>query len=190
MTIRLTGLAARELPHAHIVLGGPQASVVDVATLEAFHHIDAVVRGEAEETFPALLQAFCEEQLPAAVPGVTFRQGGSIQRNPNASVILDLDALPLPAFDLHACVDALKTFPLEIGRGCPFACHFCSTNDFFRRRFRLKSAKRTLEQMRTLHERYGITKFDLIHDMFTVDRTKVVEFCELLISNGSPFEWG
>src|SRR5262249_907795 len=35
-----------------------------------------------------------------------------------------------------------------------------------------------------------ITKFDLIHDMFTVDRTKVVEFCELLISNGSPFEWG
>jgi radical SAM superfamily enzyme YgiQ (UPF0313 family) len=188
-TIRLAGLVARELPESYIVFGGPQASVVDVSTLEAFDYIDAVVRGEAEESLPALVQGFAEGQPPLSVAGVSFRHGGSIQRNPSASAITDLDALPMPAFDLHPFVSSLEAIPLEIGRGCPFSCRFCSTNDFFRRRFRLKSPERTLGQMRELHDRYGIRKFDLIHDMFTVDRQKVVAFCELLISNGSPFEW-
>jgi len=79
---------------------------------------------------------------------------------------------------------------LELGRGCPFACTFCSTNDFFRRRFRLKSPARVLEQMRRVKASYGIDTFELVHDMFTVDRKRVVAFCEALLASREKFYWG
>src|SRR5262249_32027050 len=60
---------------------------------------------------------------------------------------------------------------------------------FFRRKFRLKSPAQMLEHMRAIASRYGIRNFKLVHDMFTVDRKRVVEFCEALIASGEQFGW-
>src|SRR5204862_3762764 len=109
------------------------------------------------------------------IPGVTFRSGGPVVRNPNPEAIADLDRIPMPAFHLYPELDPTAYVPLELGRGCPFACTFCSTNDFFRRRFRLQSPAAVIEQMRALRRRYDCRSFDLVHDMFTVDRKRVVE---------------
>jgi radical SAM superfamily enzyme YgiQ (UPF0313 family) len=189
LTLRL----ARELraanPRAAFVLGGPQASVVDVQTLEAYPFVDAVVRGEAEETLPALLENFSDPDSWDTIPGLTFRRGEQVVRTPNAPVIKDLDALPSPAFHLYPHLKDCRYVPLELGRGCPFACEFCSTNDFFRRRFRLKSPERVLADMRAIRDEYGIRTFDLVHDMFTVNRKKVVAFCETLLESGEEFYW-
>ena len=95
----------------------------------------------------------------------------------------------MPAYDLYPHIKDCIYAPLEAGRGCPFACSFCSTNDFFRRRFRLKSPEVLVGQMRRMKERYGIQTFDLVHDMFTVDRKKVVAFCEVVESSGHKFHW-
>ena len=46
LTLRLAQKIRRTNPQAKIILGGPQASVVDVATLNAFPCVDIVVRGE------------------------------------------------------------------------------------------------------------------------------------------------
>src|SRR5262249_59730011 len=100
----------------------------------------------------------------------TFRRGCEVVRNPNAPVIEDLDQVPLPAFDLDAKLKDRDGIHLEIGRGCPFACTFCSTNDFFRRNFRLKSAAQTIAEMQSIRQQYGITYFSMIHDMYTVNR--------------------
>jgi radical SAM superfamily enzyme YgiQ (UPF0313 family) len=189
-TLRLAGLVARELPTAYLVLGGPQASVVDVPTLKAFPYVDAVVRGEADHTFPALLKALPDNEQVGAVGGITFRKGDEVRRNPNAPVVLEMDAVPLPSFDLYKGIENLRSLPLEVGRGCPFTCKFCSTNDFFRRRFRLKTTECIIRQMQELSARYGkVLAFDFVHDMFTVDRTKVVELCRSLIDAGAPFRW-
>src|SRR5437660_4516521 len=81
------------------------------------------------------------------------------------------------------------TAALELGRGCPFACTFCSTNDFFRRNFRLHSPERMLRDMRAIATQYGIRSFVLVHDMFTVDRRKVAAFCDAMIASGEGFTW-
>ena len=189
LSLRIARELKRTRPSVTIVLGGPQASVVDISTLEAFPFVDFVVRGEAEETFPRLLDAVEGKDRLKNVRGITFRDRRRVIRNPNAPVIADLDSLPLPAFHLYPGMEKGHYIPLEVGRGCPFACTFCSTNDFFRRRFRLKSPARLLEQMTVLAQSYGVTRFDLIHDMFTVNRQKVVDFCEALLGSGKDFTW-
>jgi radical SAM superfamily enzyme YgiQ (UPF0313 family) len=190
VTLRIACEVKRLQPASVVAFGGPQASAVDVATLEVYAPIDLVVRGEAEQTLPQLLEALAQGRLPDNVPGITFRRDGKIVHNPDAAGIADLDALPFPAFHLLPDIQSCRFMPLELGRGCPFACTFCSTNDFFRRRFRLKSPARMLGEMRRMKATYGIDTFDLVHDMFTVDRKRVVAFCEALLGSSDKFYWG
>jgi radical SAM superfamily enzyme YgiQ (UPF0313 family) len=190
LTLRIATEVKRRHPTSTIVLGGPQASVVDVPTMKSFPCVDLIVRGEAEDTLVAVLEALDGGSRFDPVPGITFRSGSEILRNPNASPIADLDSLPFPAFDLYPYMHASRNVPLELGRGCPFACTFCSTNDFFRRRFRLKTPNRMIADMKRVKETYGISSFDLVHDMFTVDRKRVVAFCQALLESGESFHWG
>jgi radical SAM superfamily enzyme YgiQ (UPF0313 family) len=190
LTIRIAREVKKSRPDCTILLGGPQASVVDTQTLTAFSFVDFILRGEADCTLPMFLEELEGKRCFAKVPGLTYRSPFGPARNENAPVIQDLDLLPLPAFDLtRELVDATGA-PLELGRGCPFACTFCSTNDYFRRKFRLRSPQRVLADMRAIESTYGITKFELTHDMFTVDRKRVVAFCEHLIESGAHFTWG
>jgi len=189
LTIRIAEQMKRRRPGVPIIFGGPQASVVDVPTMKAYPFVDVIVRGEAEETLPALIAAIASGATPSGIDGITYRDGDKIIRAPNAPVIADLDAIPLPAFHLYPELRDCHYVPLELGRGCPFACSFCSTNDFFRRKFRLKSPETVIAQMRLVRDTYGITTFDLIHDMFTVDRKRVLAFCEAVIATGEQFYW-
>jgi len=43
--------------------------------------------------------------------------------------------------------------------------------------------------MKLIKDLHGIGTFDLIHDMFTVDRKRVVEFCDALLAFGEEFHW-
>jgi len=189
LTLRLAQEIRRTNPQAKIILGGPQASVVDVATLNAFPCVDIIVRGEADDTFPSLLRLL-ETEAWQTVLGITFRRDDHVIRNPNAPVVENLDRLPLPAFDLDLRLKDRGGVHLEIGRGCPFACTFCSTNDFFRRNFRLKSPSRMIADIASLKNEYGLGYFSLVHDMYTIDRKKVVAFCDAILESGETFTWG
>src|SRR6266850_5945295 len=89
LTLRIAAEVKRAHGDSVVALGGPQASVVDVSTMRAFPLIDLVVRGEAEQTLPDLVDALSGRSSLAAVPGITFRQGGEIVRNPNAPLVAD-----------------------------------------------------------------------------------------------------
>lgn len=188
-TLQIAAAIKARRPKTLIILGGPQASVTDMATLERFKSIDIVVRGEADNSFPTLINALENTTDLDSVPGITFRRNAEVVRTPEAPAILSLDSLPLPAFHQLPNVAEIKMLPLELGRGCPFSCTFCSTNDFFRRRFRLKRPESVLAQMRALEKLYGVRDFILVHDMFTVDRKRVVEFCQAMIDASTGYEW-
>jgi radical SAM superfamily enzyme YgiQ (UPF0313 family) len=189
LTIRIAEAVKVRRPESAILFGGPQASVVDVAILEAFPFVDLVLRGEAERSLPVLLDQLQDERRLDRVPGLTYRTGARPCRNPNAPVIESLDDLPTPAYHLTRDLQDATKAALELGRGCPYACTFCSTNDFFRRKFRLRSPERVLQDMRRIAAEYGIRDFELVHDMFTIDRRRVAEFCDAMIESGEKFTW-
>jgi hypothetical protein len=188
LSLRIARELKRLRPRARIVFGGPQASATDLATMRAFPFIDAVIRGEADEILVSALDEIAAG-VPVKTPGVTWRGPFGPVRNPAAPVVLDLDRIPSPLFDLHDAIGSLHSLPIEIGRGCPFSCTFCSTNDFFRRRFRMRSPQRVIAEMDRLHARYSISDFDLVHDMFTVDLRLVGGFCQAMIVHGRPYTW-
>lgn len=189
LTVRIAQAVKAVRPGSMVLFGGPQATVVDRQTLTAFPFIDCVLRGESEITLPALLEELAGDRQLSRVPSLTFRCGFELRRTASAPVIEDLDAIPTPAFHLTGSLRGLTRAPLELGRGCPFACTFCSTNDFFRRKFRLRSPGRVIREMRDMANTYGIQQFELIHDMFTVDRRRVVSFCEAVMASGDGFQW-
>jgi radical SAM superfamily enzyme YgiQ (UPF0313 family) len=189
LTIRIAERVKREMPDCTILFGGPQASVVDLGTLQAFPFVDFVLRGEAEQAFPLFLEEWSGQRRFSMAPGLSYRSPFGPVRNSDAPVIQDLDSLPLPAYHLTDDLIDAPYAPLELGRGCPFACTFCSTNDFFRRKFRVKSPAHMLGQMRAIHSAYGIRAFELTHDMFTVDRRRVVAFCRHLLESREHFSW-
>jgi radical SAM superfamily enzyme YgiQ (UPF0313 family) len=183
-TLRVAQHVRRMAPGVAILLGGPHATILDRVILERYACFDAVLRHEAEATLPAVLDALPGGRL-AGIPGVTYRDRGAVIANPGTPIIESLDDLPIPSYE-HYPVDrlALAWLRVEAGRGCPFACTFCSTASFFGRTYRLKSADRLCRELDLLHARYGVRQFSLQHDLFTVNRDKVMEFCEAVEPRG------
>lgn len=68
LTLRIAEAVKQAHPESVIVLGGPQASVVDVATMRAFPAIDLILRGEAEQSLPELVDALTQQSPLTAVP--------------------------------------------------------------------------------------------------------------------------
>jgi radical SAM superfamily enzyme YgiQ (UPF0313 family) len=189
LAVRLAAEIKRAKPAALVVFGGPQATAVDVASLEAFPFIDIIVRGEAELTLVDLVESLGNLERLNQLQGITFRHNGRAVRVPDRVDLPNLDELPEPAFDLWPLMPKLKSVPLEVGRGCPYSCTFCSTSHFFRRRYRCKEPFRVIDQMRSVLRRYGVSSFVLLHDAFTVDRAKVFAFCDALERTSEEFRW-
>ncbi|UUU37477.1 B12-binding domain-containing radical SAM protein [Streptomyces sp. NBC_00162] len=183
-TAKIAAHLKRRSPDLPVLLGGPHASILDVAVLQRFPQFDLVVRGEAELTLLPLLDSLHSRQFSGLL-GITHRSAQGVHRSPDAPLVADLDTLAPAAYDHYPVAQAgQELLRVEAGRGCPFACTFCSTASFFGRRYRLKSAERLCSDLDRLHETYGISHFALTHDLFTVNKTKVREFCEAVAPRG------
>lgn len=172
----------RLVPELPVLLGGPHATILHREILERFSSFDLVVRNEAEQTLPPLLNRLARMDI-GDLPGVSYRNRyGEVICNPGSPIIEDLDQLPVPAYDCYPIRELeLPAIRVEAGRGCPFSCTFCSTATFFGRSYRLKSTARLLAEMDGLNSIYGFNVFKLNHDLFTVNRKKVVEFCHAML---------
>lgn len=116
-------------PGLKIVLGGPEASPRAQDILAKEKAIDAVVRGEGEESF-AQLAARMEHAITADlsdIRGISFRKGAEIIHNPDRPLIRRVGDIPSPY--LAGLVDLedknIVDVPLETMRGCSFRCHYC-----------------------------------------------------------------
>jgi len=190
ITIRLAEFCKELSPETLIILGGPQASFTAYSTSKQFPFIDLIIRGEGEKILPNLLEKIdCGEDWHN-IKGITYNSDNSrIISTPNEDLIQNLDELPLPAYDL--LLDKIHCndyFPVEVGRGCPFNCSFCSTSRFWGKP-RFKSPEKIVHDISLLKEKYNIQKFRLICDTFTIDKAYINRFCHLISNELKGIEW-
>ena len=172
----------RILPEAAVVFGGIGASMLWRHLLAHFPQVDAVVVGEGERTFLALVQALARDgRLPSGLPGLALRRGGEPIFNGPADPIRRLDDLPDPA--------RYFTFQhLVMTRGCPGRCTFCGSPRFWGRRVRFHSVPYIAEQIQRLYDR-GQRYFFFSDDTFTLSRTRVMALCREILDRGLDITW-
>jgi radical SAM superfamily enzyme YgiQ (UPF0313 family) len=174
-------------PATTIVLGGPHASAVARPTLQRIAAIDAIVVGEGERSFVDLLDALSSgDKRP--VPGTVRRIGTQVIDGGPAAMVGALDELPIPAYELYPADEGEVVF-VEVGRGCPFQCTFCSTAPYWNRRHRVKSPARIVAEIELVQRLYGSQRVHFTHDLFTTDRRWVRAVCEALIDAHVPVRW-
>ncbi len=129
--------------------------------------VDHVFTGEADLSFPALLESLARGEVPAGLPGVT--SGGTLPAR--APLVQELDALPIPCYDdFFAARAALGTrlperFDLvfESSRGCWWGqrshCTFCGLNNEGMT-YRMKSPDRVIRELVTLSETHQCLDFE------------------------------
>jgi B12-binding domain/radical SAM domain protein len=114
-------------PRVLHVAGGVHASAAPEATLRA--GFDLAALGEGEETLPALLAALAAGADPRGVPGLAWLEGGAVRTSGRAAPVA-LERSP------PCAPRAGRVGPIELTRGCVWACRFCRTPFQSRARFR------------------------------------------------------
>ncbi|HLI10771.1 MAG TPA: hopanoid C-3 methylase HpnR [Alphaproteobacteria bacterium] len=151
--VELAKLTKRLLPSCYVLIGGHSASFIAPAFLtHGGGAIDCVLKGEGEAGLPLLLDALAAgKDAVAAVPGAVTAAG----EGPPPRLALSLDDLN-PARDLlrHrrkyflGILDPCAS--IELSRGCPWDCTFCSAWTFYGRSYRLRSPARIVEDLRSI----------------------------------------
>ncbi|OFV92248.1 MAG: hypothetical protein A3J75_07985, partial [Acidobacteria bacterium RBG_16_68_9] len=186
------------LPSLVTILGGAHVSAIPQRTLAAFPGIDYGVVGEGEVSLFELLDRLDRGTAVDDVPGLAYRTGGGVCANPRAPYVDDLDALPLPAWDLlpgFPCrfQPSLFSYPrapvatLMTSRGCPFSCSFCDRSTSGKRG-RMHSVDLVAQMCRHLLG-LGVRHIIFVDDLFTVRRQRVVDLCQAFLDHGFAFTW-
>lgn len=181
------------------IIGGLHATFLDELLLKNYKFIDIVVRGEGEETLYELINNLKKKKSIDKILGISFRKGEKILRNKDHPFIQDIEKLPLPAYDLFPMNkyplppdikgEVKQTSLITTSRGCPMGCKFCETTNAWGKGVRSTSAKKLFEQMKYLHNKFGIDYIRFADDLFTLKKDKVMKFCELVIKEKLPIRF-
>jgi B12-binding domain/radical SAM domain protein len=128
--VRAATSEALEVIH---IAGGVHATAEPESTLNA--GFDLVAIGEGEHTFVELVRALLEGSPLDAVPGLLLRDPSGRPRRTRPAVRHPLDRFPSFSASWR------KFNPIEITRGCIYACSFCQTPFMFKARFRHRSVE-------------------------------------------------
>lgn len=175
-------------PDCQVILGGPHASAVARPTMERYPCIDTICIGESELSFPDFLADVRDGNIRALPGGLRRSKTGELIDGGPRQLVGDLDSLPIPAYDLYHPDPDEEVF-LEVGRGCPFKCTFCSTAPYWQRRHRVKSPQRILQEIQHVVRLFGVRRVHFTHDLFTTDRSWVKTVCDVLIGAEVPVLW-
>jgi len=180
-------------PQIVTMVGGPHPTIMPN---ELIDHpcIDHIFLGEAEETFPEILnQLERGVAVPHVVPGThpdldsvpyvdhslfinEWRRLGYQTTSPEAPFVKEL---PPPFVTIIA------------GRGCKYNCSYCQPAErmIFGRKVRRRSVPNVLRELQLLYDQYRFASFMFHDDCLTEDREWVLAFCEAYMSAGftQPF---
>lgn len=189
--LQVTRFAKRSLG-LQVAWGGVHATLEPASTL-ADPDVDAVVSGEGERPFAALLDALADgRSIPEDVPGLLTLRDGEI-RGPAYDLVEDLDALPEVPYDLVDVAsylplyDGRRSFYLQSSRGCPRACRYCYNRRFNRGKWRAQSADRVRERLESAWRRFGFEDVYFLDDSFLVDLPRARRIAEWFVDH--PLTW-
>lgn len=183
-------------PEIKIIVGGPHPSALPLESIKK-SFIDFVAIGESELTMLELVEELEKDRKKnfKKIDGLVFKEKGRIIKNKERARIKELDSLPFPAFDLlpldkytSANSQYKKFINILTSRGCPGRCVYCNKLIFGDICY-TRSAENIIKEIEFLIKKYKYKEFHIVDDLFTIDRKRVIDFCNLLLKKNIKIKW-
>jgi radical SAM superfamily enzyme YgiQ (UPF0313 family) len=173
----------REAAFAMMKLAKAKGCTVIVSSSDSTDHFeqycregaDFVILGEAELTLLELVQAIQHKETNIEhIAGLAFMRNNAVIKTPRRTVMKDLDALPLPAWDLvditpyrSMWLKSSGYFSLNVAttRGCPFKCNWCA-KPIYGNRYNARSPEKVVEELKMLKEKFRFDHIWFCDDIF------------------------
>lgn len=186
----LVARTAKQLaPRTVVVLGGHHAGPEAEAILQNHSFVDYVVAGEGERALLHLLRTLPE---PFGTPGLVFRRGTEIVRNPTAAFLApeELDQLS-PTFQgwgLRSAPGKFEHVTYVSARGCPMRCSFCAVAN---ETIRAKTIGSVIADLRHLVHDLGLRRIAIEDNFFAQSRSRTLALCAAIeeLQREVPFRW-
>ncbi len=187
-------------PGKKIIVGGSVGTSIPEIILNKTK-ADIVCVGESEHTIIALLEAIEGNKDLSDINGIAFKNANkNIVYNQPQTSIKDLDDILLPSWDLFPMDIYLKnpvgapnrnkwidggdessvlSMNMVATRGCPYKCIYCY-HDFMGMGYRHRSARSLVDEIKILHEKYGVEYIQFMDDEFCLKKGFVYDFCKAM----------
>ena len=190
-----------------VVMGGPHVTELPGEALGRDggpKHADAVALGEADETWPKILQDAASGRLQEVYEPVD-EMGKERKPSLKSYPAIPWDTIELDQFNLIPKVfrrfaerqgsgwKYLNMMPIESGRGCPYGCEFCTVTGFFGDSIRFRTNESVVNEMlmlkrRARRERGKISVF-FIDDNFAINIKRTKSLLRDIIAAKAQVPW-
>jgi anaerobic magnesium-protoporphyrin IX monomethyl ester cyclase len=188
----------KENPNITVVFGNYYATFNPERVLRKYTSVDIIVRGEGERIVIDLVDCIKHSRNLKDVLGITFRNEGGVASTADSPLIKNLDSLPFPdrslvGEDYHSMMAGANIAPKKFtsivsSRGCVYRCRFCCCTQFAHNRWRPRSVKNTMEELRFLASE-GYKQFIFVDDNFTGNPKNVIKLCREMRKEKLDMEW-
>src|SRR3989454_3645017 len=190
-----------------VVMGGPHVTEEADEALGRSggpRHADAVALGEADETWPKIVEDAARGKLKDLyAPVDEFGQERKPTLQPYPSIpwdTINLDQLHLVPKIAKGMLQRLgagwgtfRIIPVESGRGCPYGCEFCTVTGFFGDSIRFRTNESVVNELlllkaRARSERGQIAVF-FIDDNFAINIKRTKSLLRDIIAADAQVHW-
>jgi len=191
-----------------VVMGGPHVTECPDEALGRDggpRHADAIALGEADETWPLIVEDAARGQLKEVYEPGRDAKGNDIKPSlqPYPTIpweTLDLDQFNLVPGFLRSMLSRagggwgqFHVVPIETGRGCPYGCEFCTVTGFFGDSIRFRTNESVIEEILRLKERArrerGQVAVFFIDDNLAINVKRVKSLLRDIIAAGAQVPW-
>jgi len=190
-----------------VVMGGPHVTELADEALGRDggpRHADAVALGEADETWPLIVNDAARGELKETYAPVD--EAGK-ERKPSlkAYPVIPWQSISLDQFNLVPKVatpllnrvgegwGTFRIIPVESGRGCPYGCEFCTVTGFFGDSIRFRTNESVVNELLLLKARSRIEQGQIavffIDDNFAINVKRTKSLLRDIIAAGAQVHW-
>ncbi|OGV35657.1 MAG: B12-binding domain-containing radical SAM protein [Lentisphaerae bacterium GWF2_45_14] len=176
-----------------VLFGSHPTFMPEYALAEA---VDFIVRKEPEEAIRVLLDAIARGEDTLNICGIGYRdKNGEVVLNSDRE-FCDMNDLPIPDRTLlpenadyfNPVVHRLPYTTIQTSRGCPGRCIFCTSPEFYGRKYRFRSAENVLKELRVIKE-LGYREVFFRDETFTALKSRNAEICQAMIDENLSLSW-
>src|SRR4051794_28383736 len=191
-----------------VVMGGPHVTECPDEALGRDggpRHADSVALGEADETWPLIVEDAARGELKEVYQPERDAKGLDKKPTLQPYPIIPWETLDLDQFSLVPGIfrpllsklgagwGKFHVVPLETGRGCPYGCEFCTVTGFFGDSIRFRTNESVVNELLLLKARAkrdgGQIAVFFIDDNFAINIKRTKSLLRDIVAAGAQVHW-